>query len=80
MTTPGTRVRPAWKAGEGLTAGALCLDQRYRFQLRRRHQRLVHGWGVVYGLTLVEADDGVTSGPDRLPVLRHRALRRRDPP
>ena len=59
MATPGALVRPTWQAGEGLTAGALCLEQRYRLQRLRRHLRLVHGWGVVCGLTLVEANDGV---------------------
>jgi hypothetical protein len=58
MVKPGALAKPAWRAGEGLTAGALCLDQRYRLQRIRRHLRLAHGWGIVCGLALVRANDG----------------------
>ncbi len=55
---PGALARPDWRTGGEFTAADLNLDQSYRQQRIRRHLRLVHGWGVVCGLTVVSAGDG----------------------
>ncbi len=54
---PGALARPDWRAGGEFTAADLNLDQSYRQQRIRRHLRLVHGWGVVCGLTVISAGD-----------------------
>jgi hypothetical protein len=54
----GPQTRPAWKAGSYLTASACSLEQNYRLQKFRRHNREMHGWGVVCGLWVVPAADG----------------------
>jgi hypothetical protein len=54
---PGALARPDWKPGAEFTAADLRLDQRYQEQRIRRHLRVVHGWGVVCGLTIVSAGE-----------------------
>jgi hypothetical protein len=54
----GALARPDWRAGNILTANDLCLEHRYTVQRMRRHRRLVHGWGVVCGLTVVASGCG----------------------
>jgi hypothetical protein len=54
----GALARPDWRTGGELTAAELRLEQKYLLQRLRRHLRLVHGWGVVCGLTVVTANDG----------------------
>jgi hypothetical protein len=50
-------MRPQWEAGSTLSAHDLSLEQRYRGQRLRRHNRHLHGWGVVCGLLVVPARD-----------------------
>jgi hypothetical protein len=50
---PGALARPDWRAGGEFTASDLRLEHDYEEQRLRRHLRLVHGWGVVCGLTVV---------------------------
>ena len=57
MGPPGALARPDWQPGAEFTAADLRLDQRYKQQRIRRHLRLVHGWGVVCGLTVVAAGE-----------------------
>lgn len=47
--------RARFDTGTYLTAAALSLEQRYRLQGLRRHNRQLHGWGVVCGLLVVPA-------------------------
>lgn len=54
---PGALARPDWKPGGEFTAADLRLDQGYKEQRSRRHLRLVHGWGVACGLTVVSAGE-----------------------
>jgi hypothetical protein len=55
--TLGTLHRPCYAAGEVLAARDLETEQRYRLQRIRRHNRYLHGWGVVCGLWVVPASD-----------------------
>jgi hypothetical protein len=54
----GPVTRPHWTAGSYLTAGACGTEQNYRLQRFRRHNRELHGWGVVCGLWVVPGNDG----------------------
>jgi hypothetical protein len=54
--TPVTR--PQWSAGSYLTAEACATEQNYRLQRLRRHNRELHGWGVLCGLLVVPGLDG----------------------
>jgi hypothetical protein len=54
---PGALARPDWKPGAEFTSADLRLEQRYNQQRIRRHLRLMHGWGVVCGLTVVSAGE-----------------------
>jgi hypothetical protein len=47
--------RPDWEAGEYLTAASCSLEQNYLLQRLRRHNREMHGWGVLCGLWVVPA-------------------------
>jgi hypothetical protein len=53
----GPQTRPHWKAGRYLTAEASVVEQNYRLQKLRRHNRELHGWGVLCGLWVVPAAD-----------------------
>lgn len=44
--------RPNWFGGRLLTADDLDLQQSYVRERARRHNRLLHGWGVVTGLEI----------------------------
>jgi hypothetical protein len=57
-TRAGPQTRPQWKAGHYLTAAGCALEQNYRLQKLRRHNREMHGWGVICGLWVVPAADG----------------------
>jgi len=50
--------RPQWRAGSYLTAAACGAEQNYRLQRFRRHDRQLHGWGVLCGLWVVSGNDG----------------------
>src|SRR3989442_1496490 len=49
--------RPDYKSGIYLAAHDLLTEQRYRLQRSRRHDRYLHGWGVICGLLVVPATD-----------------------
>jgi hypothetical protein len=51
----GALVRPAYEEGICLAAQDLMTAQHYRTQRLRRHNRHLHGWGVVCGLFVVPA-------------------------
>jgi hypothetical protein len=53
----GHQARPYWRAGSRLTAEACTLEQNFRLQKLRRHNRDLHGWGVLCGLWVVPAKD-----------------------
>jgi hypothetical protein len=53
----GALPRPQYEAGQYLAARDLEAEQRYRQQRLRRHNRLVHGWGVLCGLRVVPGLD-----------------------
>jgi hypothetical protein len=55
LATPQTR--PHWRPGSYLTSAASALEQNYRLQKLRRHNRKMHGWGVLCGLWVVPAVD-----------------------
>jgi hypothetical protein len=50
--------RARFETGTYLTAASLSLEQQYRLQRLRRHNRHLHGWGVVCGLLVVPAATG----------------------
>ena len=49
--------RPLYEPGKYLSAGDCRAEQQYRLQKFRRHNRQLHGWGVVCGLLVVPASD-----------------------
>src|SRR4029453_2123275 len=53
----GALRRPLFETGNYLSADDLLTEQRYHSQRLRRHNRYVHGWGVVCGLGVVPARD-----------------------
>jgi len=53
----GPQTKPQWAAGRVLTAEACSLEQQYRLQKLRRHNREMHAWGVLCGLWVVPAVD-----------------------
>jgi hypothetical protein len=55
---PGALERPGYEEADLLTAGGLRAEQVWRRQRLRRHNRHLHGWGVVCGLWVVPALDG----------------------
>lgn len=50
-------MRPHYEPGQELAAADLGNEQSYRRQRLRRHNRHLHGWGVVCGLTVVAVKD-----------------------
>jgi hypothetical protein len=56
-TLVGALQRPKYEPASYLTAHDLQTEQRYRLQRLRRHNRYLHGWGVVCGLLVVPAND-----------------------
>jgi hypothetical protein len=52
--------RPSYFSGKVLTTGDFEMEQSYHREKRRLHNRLLHGWGIVWGLS-VAADPS----PDR---------------
>ena len=53
----GALKRPRFDAGDYLTASDLETEHAYRSQRLRRHNRHLHGWGVVCGLWVAPARD-----------------------
>ena len=53
----GALKRPQYDVGNYLAANDLLTEQRYRLQRLRRHNRYLHGWGVLCGLHVVPARD-----------------------
>jgi hypothetical protein len=53
----GNPSRPRYEAGSYLTAADCQAEQSYRLQRLRRHNRYLHGWGVVCGLWVLAAGD-----------------------
>jgi len=53
----GALERPDYAPRSTLAARDLLTEQRYRGQRLRRHNRHLHGWGVVCGLRVVPAGD-----------------------
>jgi hypothetical protein len=53
----GALPRPRYEPGDYLAASDLVTDQRYRRQRLRRHNRHLHGWGIVCGLWVAPARD-----------------------
>ena len=53
----GALQRPEYSSGKYLGSQDLGTEQRYRLQRSRRHNRHLHGWGVVCGLWVVPAGD-----------------------
>lgn len=51
--------RPQYFAGQLLTAEDFSQEQTYLRERLRRHNRLLHGWGVVCGLSVEPAEDWV---------------------
>ena len=56
-SVPGALKRPDYREGNILAHVDLGLDQRYLLQRLRRHNRRLHGWGVVCGLNVVPGND-----------------------
>lgn len=52
---PGALPRPRFEPGDYLAAADLMVEQRWRLQRLRRHNRQLHGWGVVCGLGVAPA-------------------------
>ncbi len=55
---PGALKRPRFEADDWLAAGDLAAEQEWRRQRLRRHNRHLHGWGVVCGLWVVPGLEG----------------------
>jgi hypothetical protein len=49
--------RPLYQAGEYLSAADLQAEQQYRLENLRRHNRRLHGWGVICGLWVAPVND-----------------------
>jgi hypothetical protein len=52
---PGALKRPRFEPADVLGAADLAAEQEWRRQRFRRHDRILHGWGVVCGLLVVPA-------------------------
>lgn len=50
--------RPNWFVGRVLSSNDLDQQQSYVRERMRRHNRLLHGWGVATGLEVAAANDG----------------------
>jgi len=56
-TAGATRIR--FRERQLLRAGDLAAEQAYHVAMRRRHNRAMHGWGIVRGLRLLHMPGGV---------------------
>lgn len=54
---PGALKRPRFEAADRLGAADLAAEQWWRRQRLRRHNRHLHGWGIVCGLLVAPASD-----------------------
>jgi hypothetical protein len=57
MSNPAPLERVNFFAGKLLTADDLSQEQTYHLDRYRRHNRFLHGWGIVSGLGVSVADD-----------------------
>src|SRR6266852_4541246 len=57
MGPAGALERPLYQEGNYLAHLDLCAEQRYLLQRLRRHNRYLHGWGLVCGLNVVPGRD-----------------------
>src|SRR6266852_1021020 len=56
--------RPNYYRGQLLLEGDFLAEQSYHVDARRRHNRNLHGWGVVRGLTVSrDSDTSLTINP-----------------
>jgi hypothetical protein len=53
----GAAKRPRYEPRSYLASWDLVTEQRYRRQQLRRHNRYLHGWGIVFGLWVIPAND-----------------------
>lgn len=54
----GALKRPRFEAGDSLGAADLAAEQAWRLHRLRRHNRRLHGWGIVCGMWVAPALDG----------------------
>ena len=54
---PGALARPDYQPGDYLRSDDLRVEQAYLQQRLRRHDRRLHGWGVVCGMRVIPAND-----------------------
>jgi len=59
----GTIERPRYFARQLVTPAELNLEARYFLDRLRRHNRMLHGWGVVCGAKVCAVGDGKTTEP-----------------
>ena len=55
LCAAGVIERPCYYPGQLLTPAEMTLEQQYFRDKLRRHNRLMHGWGVVYGYPISNA-------------------------
>src|SRR5260370_31035668 len=53
----GALARPDYHPGEYLRSDDMRVEQHYLQQRLRRHDRRLHGWGVICGMRLIPAND-----------------------
>lgn len=63
MTSENQLKRVKYQRGMLLTAADFTAEQEYVLRKQRRHNRYLHGWGVVFGLSVSVVDDEVFVEP-----------------
>lgn len=63
MTSDNRLKRLQYQHGMVLSAGDFSAEQEYFLRRQRRHNRFMHGWGVVSGLWVTVVDDEVLIEP-----------------
>jgi hypothetical protein len=63
MTTENQLKRIKYQSGMVLSAKDLTAEQEYFLERQRRHNRYLHGWGVVSGLSVSIVDDQMLVEP-----------------
>ena len=63
MTPENQLKRVKYQHGMVLTAEDLTAEQEYLLRKQQRHNRYLHGWGVVFGLSVSVVDDEVIVEP-----------------
>ena len=61
----GVLERPRYFPGQLMTPEEMILEQNYFRDKMRRHNRLLHGWGVVCGAVVCRAVIPTSNGPAR---------------